>query len=163
MPVELRLCGHEVSSEHGKVVYRFELWKTIHDGVSAAREAELIHRFGARFSALKTLHQALSARYPALPKFPSSYVLRNMVSDTANRELRASELLVYLRGALLSDASVWEEEIVRAALGVDSRSAEELMAAIRNKPVPHLQEPARNALADLLSTPRAARDRKSVV
>ena len=65
--IELRPCGHEVSRDHGRVVYSFELWRVKQNADGEARPAELVRRFGARFSALKTVHQVLSAGRPAQP------------------------------------------------------------------------------------------------
>lgn len=141
MPVELRSCGHELSSDHGAVVYKFELWKIQQRADGERMSAKRIHQFGARYSALKAMHAVLSARQPAPPKFPSQYILRNMVSDMANRELRASELLAYLRAALLSDASVWEEEVIWATLGFDRLSAAVVAATMRSTPLSHPDVP----------------------
>eukprot|EP01046_Picozoa_sp_COSAG06_P058780 COSAG06_NODE_11924_length_1447_cov_1.089763_3_plen_219_part_01 len=61
-----------------------------------------------------------------------------MARLNTGRQLRALELSAYLTAALLSDAAVWQEEVVQATLGLDSGSATEIVAMIWGQQQPEL-------------------------
>ena len=115
----------------GKAEYCFELalrQAAENEGQGPPRQGggvgrEPLHRFRLRYSAAKALDGALRRQSGVqLPRFPSSYPLRDMTT-LPNRTLRCEQLRAYLAAALLTRAGVWEVGAVRTALGLDARSS----------------------------------------
>jgi hypothetical protein len=110
----------------------------------AADDEDALHRFEARYSQLKSLHDALHDRSVFTTydvphsggmfssTFPPPYHMKDMRTPE-NREIRAGELASYLSTLLLSHPGIWEQDEVRTALDADPSTAVTISTAIHQE------------------------------
>ncbi len=121
--------------EDGSVVFGF----SVVDGGGAE-----LHRFEARYSQLRALHDALHVQGVFelfgvqhsggmfSSTFPPSYPLRDMKTPE-NRAIRGAELQSYLSTMLLAHPGIWQQDDVLNALNVDKATGVTVATAIHQE------------------------------